>query len=64
VSAGGKGSGRRPGDGYDEGYERLWGKKPKPKESDDGNTGDSAEGGICGADGVNALEDSEGGVNL
>ena len=28
---GGKGSGRRPGEGYQDGWDRIFGKKPDPK---------------------------------
>jgi len=30
MSDGGKGSGRRPGSGYQEAWERIFGSKPKP----------------------------------
>lgn len=32
MSDGGKGSGRRPGEGYQDAWERIFGKKPQPQQ--------------------------------
>lgn len=35
MSDGGKGSKRRPGEGYGDGWDAVFGKKPEPKEQDE-----------------------------
>lgn len=40
MSDGGKGSKQRPGKGYEDNYDRIFGKKPEPKKEEKPNGAD------------------------